>query len=31
MRGFDIYRIRCDLLFYNDENNRITTWVSEYN
>lgn len=30
-RDFDIYRIRCDLLSYNDQNDRIATWVSEYN
>lgn len=30
-RDFDIYRIKCDLLFYNDQNDRIATWVSEYN
>ena len=29
-RDFDIYRIRTDLLFYNDQNDRIATWVSEY-
>ena len=28
-RDFDIYRIKCDLLFYNDQNDRIATWVSE--
>ena len=30
-RDFDIYRIKCDFLFYNDQNDRIATWVSEYN
>ena len=30
-RDFDVYRIKCDLLFYNDQNDRIATWVSEYN
>ncbi|WP_073996085.1 hypothetical protein [Arcanobacterium urinimassiliense] len=29
--AFEIYRIRCDHLFYNDQNDRIATWVSEYN
>lgn len=30
-RDFEIYSIRCDLLFYNDQNDRIATRVSEYN
>lgn len=30
-RDFDIYRIKYDFLFYNDQNDRIATWVSEYN
>ena len=30
-RDFGVYRIKCDLLFYNDQNDRIATWVSEYN
>lgn len=29
-REFDIYRIKSDLLFYNDKNDRVATWVSEY-
>ncbi|RHD57654.1 hypothetical protein [Collinsella intestinalis] len=29
-RDFDIYRIKTDALFYNDQNDRIATWVSEY-
>ena len=31
MREFKVYKIKCDLLFYNDQNDRIATWVSEYN
>lgn len=30
-RDFDVYRIKSSLLFYNDQNDRIATWVSEYN
>lgn len=29
-RDFEIYRIKTDLLFYNEQNDRIATWVSEY-
>lgn len=29
-RDFDIYSIKTDLLYYNDQNDRIATWVSEY-
>lgn len=29
-RDFVVYRIKSDLLFYNDQNDRIATWVSEY-
>ena len=28
-RDFDVYRIKCDLLFYNEQNDRIANWVSE--
>ena len=27
---FPVYRIRLDLLYFNDQNNRITTWLSQY-
>ena len=27
---YDIYKVRLDLLFYNDQNDRIATWLSEY-
>lgn len=30
-RDFEVYRIKSNLLFYNDQNDRIATWVSEYN
>lgn len=30
-RDFDVYRIKTDLLYYNDQNDRIATWISEYN
>lgn len=29
-RDFEVYRIKSDLLFYNEQNDRIATWVSEY-
>ena len=25
---FEVYRIKTDLLYYNDQNDRIATWVS---
>lgn len=28
---YKVYKIRTDLLFYNDQNDRIATWVSAYN
>jgi len=27
---YPVYRIRLDLLFYNDQNDRIATWISRY-
>jgi len=27
---FPVYRIRLDLLYFNDQNNRIATWISQY-
>lgn len=27
---FPVYRIRLDLLYFNDQNNRISTWLSQY-
>lgn len=29
-RDFEVYKIKSDLLFYNEQNDRIATWVSEY-
>ena len=29
-RDFEVYQIKTDLLFYNEQNDRIATWVSEY-
>lgn len=28
--GYDVYSIRLDLLYYNDRNDRIATWISKY-
>ena len=30
-KAYPVYRVRLDLLYYNDQNDRIATWVSEYN
>ena len=29
-RPYPVYRIRLDLLFYNDRNDRIATWITQY-
>lgn len=29
-KDYDVYEIRLDTLFYNDQNDRIATWVSKY-
>lgn len=29
-RPYPVYRIRLDWLFYNDQNDRIATWISQY-
>lgn len=29
-RAYPIYRVRLDQLFYNDQNDRIATWISQY-
>ena len=29
--AYPVYRIRLDLLFYNDKNDRIATWLTQYN
>ena len=28
---YQVYRIRLDMLYYNDQNDRVATWLSEYN
>lgn len=27
---YDVYKIKIDKLYYNDQNDRIATWISEY-
>ena len=29
-RTYPVYKVRLDLLFYNDQNDRIATWISRY-
>lgn len=29
-QAYNVYKIRLDLLFYNDQNDRIATWISQY-
>lgn len=29
-KAYPVYRIRLDKLFYNDQNDRIATWISQY-
>ena len=29
-KAYPVYRVRLDLLFYNDRNDRILTWISQY-
>ena len=29
-KAYPVYRVHLDLLFYNDQNDRITTWIEEY-
>jgi hypothetical protein len=29
-KAYQVYRIRLDLLYYNDQNDRIATWISQY-
>ena len=28
--AYPVYRIKLDLLYYNDQNDRIATWISQY-
>ena len=29
-KAYPVYRVRLDMLFYNDQNDRIATWISQY-
>ena len=29
-KAYPVYRVRLDKLFYNDQNDRIATWISQY-
>lgn len=29
-KAYQVYKIRLDLLYYNDQNDRIATWISQY-
>ena len=29
-KAYPIYRVRLELLYYNDQNDRIATWISQY-
>ena len=29
-KTFPVYKVRLDLLYYNDQNDRIATWISQY-
>ena len=29
-KAYPVYKIRLDWLFYNDQNDRIATWISQY-
>ena len=29
-KAYPVYKIRLDMLFYNDQNDRIATWISQY-
>ena len=30
-KAYPVYKVRLDLLYYNDQNDRIATWLSQYN
>ena len=30
-KTYPVYRVRLDMLYYNDQNDRIATWLSQYN
>lgn len=29
-KAYPVYRVRLDLLYYNDQNDRIATWITQY-
>lgn len=29
-KAYQVYRVRLNLLYYNDQNDRIATWISQY-
>ena len=29
-KAYPVFRVRLDLLYYNDQNDRIATWISQY-
>ena len=29
-KAYPVYKVRLDCLFYNDQNDRIATWISQY-
>ena len=29
-KAFPVYRVRLDLLYFNDQNDRIATWITQY-
>ena len=29
-KAYPVYRVRLDKLFYNDQNDRIATWITQY-
>ena len=29
-KAYPVYRVRLDHLFYNDQNDRIATWITQY-
>lgn len=29
-KAYPIYRVRLELLYYNEQNDRIATWISQY-
>ena len=29
-KAYPVYRVRLDLLYFNDQNDRIATWITQY-